>query len=310
MTYPGNGQIGGGQTGWGGQPGQNDREQSQYPTAGGFPQQTYGGEYGGLGVFFDGGEEPPKKDRKPLLIIGVVVVLLLAAGGLTTFLMSRSDDEQPVANSTPAPTSTGESADPGPITECKPRKTSWECLPVEELSYSYDTPEAWTPKTGGSAEVEGMPGVRLVGLTVYGDYACGDRRFNRGSTGGVVVPQTDLAAIGKDFALKLSDQYYRPFASTYAAVVGEPKKVTIPFTNDDGKTEEITGVQVDSLITTSGNACLATKGMIKILVLKGNKGSHVFMANGDVEGGPASPAPVAEGDLQAMVDSVKPLTRG
>jgi hypothetical protein len=35
------------------------------------------------------------------------------------------------------------------------------------------------------------------------------------------------------------------------------------------------------------------------------------MANGDLEGGPSSaPAPVSEADLQAMVDSVKPLKQG
>jgi hypothetical protein len=45
-------------------------------------------------------------------------------------------------------------------------------------------------------------------------------------------------------------------------------------------------------------------------VLQGNKGLHVFMANGDLEGGPATPAPPTEADLQAMVASVKPLQAG
>lgn len=304
MTYPGDGQ-----SGWGGQSGQGGEwGQANYPATGGFPQQqNYGSGYGGLGVFSGGEPEPPKKNSRTGLIIGVVAVVLLIAGGVTAFVVTRPDDQQAVAGSTTGTTSstaTTESSAEQPAAECKSLKDEWTCVPVTELSYSYGVPKGWKTDSG-TGKVEGMPGVELTGLTLYGIYQCEGKGYNRGSTGGVVVPQTDLGAVAKDFATKLSDQYYKPYAPTYNAVVSEPKPVQIPF---GAKTIE--GVQVDSTITTSGSGCLATKGMIKILVLKGSKGFHVFMANGDLEGGPATPAVTTEAEMQAMVDSVTPVEQG
>jgi hypothetical protein len=303
VTYPGDGQGGwGGQGDWG--------QQSNYPPSGGFPQQQPHQpqqQYGGLGVFSGGPPEPPKKNKTTQwLIIGAVVLLVLVGGGVTAYLVTRTDDKQAVSTSTaPAPASsqqptTGSSA-PKPAA-CQPHAADWACLPVAQLSYSYDVPKTWK-QTSTKAAIDGLPNVELTGISTFGVYNCGGKPYNRGSTGGVVVPQADLGATAKDIATKLSDQYYKPFAPTYSAAIGDPKPVTVPGTN-------VTGVQVDSVVTTGGNNCLATKGTIKILVLQGNKGLHVFMANGDLEGGPATPAPPTEADLQAMVASVKPLQAG
>ncbi|MBB4964027.1 hypothetical protein [Saccharothrix violaceirubra] len=281
-------------------------------------QQGYGG-YGGLGVF-SGGEEPPRKNRTGLWITLGVVVVLLIGGGITAVILTKGDDSQKTAGpdtsqSAPA-TTTGSAAKPttsappsgttGTPTTCKAAKADWNCLPVPALSYSYDVPKDWSPKNG-TAAVDGID-AKLTGLTVHAVYDCGGNGYNRGGTGGVVVPQTDLNTVAKDFAQKLTKQYYAS-APNLEVKVGEPKQVKIPFKKADGSAGEVQGVQVDGTAITSGSECLATKGMVKILVLVGDKGFHVFMANGDLEGGPASPAPVREADLQAMIDSVKPLVR-
>ncbi|WP_433263884.1 hypothetical protein ACQPZF_33495 [Actinosynnema sp. CS-041913] len=297
-------QPGYGQPGYGGQP-----DYGQQPGYGqpGYGDQQYGGGYGGLGVFSGGDEPPPKSNAKLWLIVGVVV-LVLVGGGLTAFLVTRSDGTENLANSgTQSPTTTSTSAaKPTTTTKsgtptCKAGKADWNCLAVESLSYSYDVPRSWSPNPG-SADITGLPDVKLTGLTVYGVYECGGARYNRGSTGGAVVAQSDLPAVAKNFAQKLGTQYYNS-GKTADVKLSEPKPVKVP----NGSRPEIEGVQVDATITTSGNDCLAGKGMVKILVLKGSTGFHVFMANGDLEGGPADPKPVAEADLQAMVDSVKPL---
>ncbi len=342
MTYPGDGQSGwGGQSGqgdWGQQGhgqqqpgyGQNYGQQPDYGQQPGYgPQpdqgqpgygqqpgygyqpdqgrQNYGGSYGGLGVFSGGDEPPPKKSSaKMWLIVGLVV--LLVGGGITTFLLLRTGNTDNNANTgTPAPSNTTTTSPAKPTTttkaggSCKPAKAEWNCLPVADLSFSYDVPKSWAPQTG-NAPVEGMKDVKLIGLTVYGVYECGGSRFNRGSTGGVVVPQTDLTTAAKDFAQKLGTQYYSSGKSVDVKL-SEPKAVKLP----NGGRAEVEGVQVDATITTTGSDCLATKGMVKVLVLKGSKGYHVFMANGDLEGGPADPKPSTDAELQAMVDSVKPL---
>ncbi|MGM1063081.1 hypothetical protein [Saccharothrix sp. Mg75] len=288
---------------YGGQPGYG-----QQPGYGGqYPQQGFGS-YGGLGVFSGGDEPPPRKDRTRLWIAVGAVVLVLVGGGLTTYFLTRSGSTPaaqassgspgPTTTTTTAP-STTRSTEAGP--SCEAAKPDWNCLPVPALSYSYDVPKGWSP-AGGSANVEGMADVKLTGLTLTGAYDCKGNGFTRGGAGGVVVPAGDLAAVAGDFAQKLGTQFYNS-APRFDVKLGEPKPVKL--TGD----VVIEGVQVDATITTSGNECLATKGVVKVLVLKGDPGFHVFMANGDLEGGPAEPKPPTEADLQAMVDSVKPLER-
>lgn len=294
--------------GYGGQYGQGYDPQGYGPQ--GYPQQDhgqqgFGASYGGLGVF-SGGEEPPRKNKTKLWLAVGAVVVLLAAAGVTTFVLTR-DDDSPVAqpsNSSIPPATTSSTTRPttttpaDPDATCEPVKPGWNCLPVPSLSYSYDVPKGWSP-TPGAAVVRGMDGVQLTGLSLVDAYDCGGEDFTRGGAGGVIVPQTDLAAVGKDFAQKLGTQFYSS-APQSEVEVGEPKPV---------KLGNIEGVQVDAVVTTSGDECLATKGAVKVLVLKGDRGYHVFFANGDLEGGPAQPKPVAEADLQAMVDSVRPLGR-
>lgn len=303
MTHPGDGQ-----SGWGGQPNQGDwgRQDQGYPQQ--VYPQNYGGSYGGLGVFSGGDEPPPKQSRAKLwLVIGAVVVVLVG-GGVTAFVLTRPDDSTPVAQDTSSATTTTttkpsttarSTSSSAPPPTCEAAKPGWNCLAVPGLSYSYDVPKGWSP-VPTAAPVEGMDDVKLTGLTVIGAYDCEGRDFTRGGAGGVVVPQTDLTAVAKDFAQKLATQYYKS-APKSEVKLGEPKPVKVAGT--------IEGVQVDAVATTSGDKCLATKGMVKVLVLKGDKGFHVFMANGDLEGGPAEPKPPTEADLQGMVDSVKPLSR-
>ncbi|MCS7482691.1 hypothetical protein ACFFQW_46330 [Umezawaea endophytica] len=316
MTHPGDGQGGwGGQQGGWGQPqypptggfpaqqpqypptGDFPAQQPQYPPTGGFPAQQ--SQYGGLGVYSGGPPEQPKRPRWPIIV--AVVVLVLAAGGATTYFLTRESDDQAVTTSTSKsapPTSSAPTSSSKAAQTCEPHATGWTCLPVPALSYSYDTPEAWKASKA-TGLVEGLPDLRLTGVATYGEYDCGGKGYNRGNTGGAVVKQDDAGALAKDVAAKLSAQYYKSGTATVA--VGEPRDVTVPGT-------KVTGVQVDSVITTTGNECLASKGAIKVLVLRGDNGLHLFMTNGDLEGGPASaPKPVPDADLQAMVDSVKPL---
>lgn len=291
MTHPGDGQGG-----WGGQ--QGGWGQPQYPPTGGFPQQQ--SQYGGLGVFSGGPPQPPKRPRWP--IIAAVVLLVLVAGGVTAFLVTRKADNQAVTTvSTPKTTSPDPTTSAKTAAACEAHAAGWNCLKVTALAVSYDAPEAWKPYDF-SGPIEGLPDAKLIGITTYGDYDCGGKTYNRGNAGGVLVDKADPGATAKDIAAKLSAQYYKSGTATPA--IGEPKPLTI-------KGTALTGVQVDSVVTTTGNDCLATKGAIKVAVFQGEKNMLVFMSNGDLEGGPSSaPAPVRDSDLQAVIDSIKPLKQG
>ncbi|MET1071644.1 MAG: hypothetical protein ABWY11_03250 [Umezawaea sp.] len=303
MTHPGDGQGG-----WGGQ--QGGWGQPNYPQTGGFPQQQQQqqSQYGGLGVYSGG--PPQRPNRGPWLVVGIIVaVLVLVGGGLTVFLLNRDSGSaagpsKSSTSSAPPTTSsekTTESTAP-PASTCDAHASGWTCVPVKSVGFGYDVPESWKPASATSVSpVEGVPDLKLIGLATYGDYKCGGKGYNRGNTGAGLLPKGDAGATAKDIATKLSTQYYKS-APTSNAVVSDPKEVTLPKTT-------VKGVLVDSVITTSGNNCLATKGSIRILVLQSADNLHVFMANGDLEGGATdAPAPVSDADLRAMVDSVKPLS--
>ncbi|WP_170155854.1 hypothetical protein [Umezawaea tangerina] len=298
MTHPGDGQGG-----WGGQ--QGGWGQPSYPQTGGFPQQQQQAQYGGLGVYSGG--PPQRPNRGPWLVVGIIVaVLVLVGGGLTVFLLNRDPDKgaAPATSSAPTTTSSEETTKSSapPAASCEAHAAKWTCVAVKSVGFGYDVPDTWKPATPTSVGVvEGLPDVKLIGLATYGDYKCGGKGYNRGNTGAALLPKGDAGATAKDIATKLSTQYYKS-APTSNAVVGEPKEITLPKTT-------VKGMLVDSVITTSGNNCLATKGSIRVLVLQSTDNLHVFMANGDLEGGATdAPAAVSEADLQAMVDSVKPLS--
>ncbi|GAA0230930.1 hypothetical protein GCM10010492_31910 [Saccharothrix mutabilis subsp. mutabilis] len=284
-------------------------QQPGYPYGDPQQQQQFGG-YGGLGVF-SGGEEPPKKSGAKVWIAVAAAVVVLVGGGLTAFFLTRPDDAQqtnvaqnssePATTTTTKPSTTSSTKPSTAGSSCKASKADWNCLAVENLHYSYDVPKTWTP-AAGSAKFQTIPDLALTGLTLFGKYDCQGGGYNRGATGGAVLPSGDMAAVAKDLAEKIGAEYYSS-GKTRDIKLTEPKALKIP--NNNGG--QIDAVQVDATITTTGSECLATKGMVKILILKSTKGLHVFMANGDLEGGPAEPKPPTEADLQAMVDSVKPL---
>jgi hypothetical protein len=90
----------------------------------------------------------------------------------------------------------------------------------------------------------------------------------------------------------------------------EPKPVKIQHTQKDGKKVVVDGVQIDATVTQTGNKCLASKGMVKVVVLNGSNKLHVFAVNGDLEGGGggATPPLLKESDLQKMVESLTPTS--
>ncbi|WP_285747046.1 hypothetical protein [Lentzea sp. NBRC 105346] len=317
MTYPG-----GGQGGWGDQSGQSGWGQGEYgdytdryPTTGGFPQQGFGGSYGGLGVF-SGGDEPPKKDKKKLwLVIGAVVLVLLVGGGITTFLLlNNKSEEPPVAQSTsetPTPTSATpeetETSTPPPNGDCKPRKEGMTCV-ATALGYNYDVPKGWQA-SDVRYPIPSMPGATITGVAEYGAYKCEGKEFHKGTDGGVLVDKGDINKVAADLAKAVATDFYTGAAKP-TVTVGAPKPVKFPHKTKEGKDITVEGVQVDATVTTSGDKCLASKGIVKVLLLVGTTKFHAFIVNGDLEGGGggSNPPLPKEPELQEMINSLTPTS--
>jgi hypothetical protein len=275
-----------------------------YPQTGGFPQQGYGGGYGGLGVYGGFGDEPPKKSKKTLwLVLGAVVLVLLVGGGLTWLLLSQKKDDNNAQPDPSTPTSTSAQATAGP---CK--DDSMQCVETG-LGYNYEVPKSWDIVSEAKIPVEKFAGVNLTGVTSYGDYTCEGKPFTKGTNGGTLLPKGDINQTASDFAKAVATQFYASSGEP-AVALSQPKPVKIQHTQKDGKKVTVEGVQVDATVTQSSSKCLASKGMVKTVVLNGSSKLHVLVVNGDLEGGGGGTNPPLpkETELQKMIDSLVPTT--
>ncbi|WP_053734484.1 hypothetical protein [Nocardia sp. NRRL S-836] len=333
MTYPGGGGQGGGwndQPGWGQQ--QGDHPSGNYPTGGyptggyqgtgaypqadgyppppgghpqtgGFPQQGYSG-YGGLGVYGGFDQEPPKKSKKTLwLVLGVVALVLLAGGGVTAYVLanrsSERTDAQPTTSSNPPTTS----QQPNGGATCKDE--TWQCVQTT-LGYTYQVPKDWI-QVDDRIPVEGFAGVQLSSVTSYGDYTCEAKAYTKGTNGGALLDKGDINTVATNFTRAVATQYYSSSGSPQVTLT-QPKPVKIQHTQKDGKKIVVEGVQVDATVTQTANKCLASKGMVKVVLLNGTSKLHALVVNGDLEGGGGGDKPplLKESELQKMIDSLEP----
>ncbi|WP_156213852.1 hypothetical protein [Lentzea aerocolonigenes] len=329
MTYPGGGGQGGwnDQQGWGQQQGDHPSggyptggyqtggyqtggypqtggfpQQGGFPDTGGFPQQGYG-QYGGLGVYGGGFDsEPPKKKKTVWLVLATVVLVLLVGGGVTWLVLSR-DKTDPNAQSGPStPTSASSQATTG---KCK--NADMQCVETS-LGYNYEVPKNWDI-VEDKIPIQKFPGISLTGVTSYGDYECEGKQYTKGTNGGALLPKGDMNQTATDFAKAVGAQYYasggEPTVTTSA-----PKPVKIQHTQKDGQKVVVEGVQVDATVTQTANKCLASKGLVKVIVLNGSNKLHTLVVNGDLEGGGGGTKPPmpTEAELQKMIDSLVPTT--
>lgn len=345
VTYPGGGQGGGwnDQSGWGQQQGGGDHPSGGYPTGGyptggypqqggdhpsgnyptggypqqgggypptgGFPQQVgypqAGGGYGGLGVYGGFDQEPPKKSKKTLwLVLGVVVLVLLVGGGITAYLLTnkKKDDSAALTDpSTAPPSSTSQQANADP--NC-PKTAGMRCVQTS-LGFTYEVPKDWT-QVDDRIPVAGFPNVALSGVTSYGDYECEAKSYTKGTNGGALLDKGDINDVATRFAQAVATQYYSSGGAPQVTLTA-PKAVKIPHTQKDGQKVVIEGVQVDANVTQTANKCLASKGIVKVLLLDGSSKYHALVVNGDLEGGGGGDKPPLpkEADLQKVIDSLR-----
>ncbi|GGU37609.1 hypothetical protein [Lentzea flava] len=305
MTYPGGGQGGwNDQQGWGQQQGDysGGYQVGGPPQTGGFPQQGYG-QYGGLGVYGGFDNEPPKKKKTLWLVIGAVVLVLLVGGGVTWLVLSR-DKSDPNAQNNPS-TPTSASSQP---TSAGCKNDDMQCV-VTTLGYNYEVPKNWEIISDARIPIDKFPGATLSGVSTYGDYDCEGKSFTKGTNGGTLLPKGDINQTATDFAKAVATQFYASGGDPQVAVT-QPKAVKIQHTQKDGKKVVVEGVQVDATVTQSANKCLASKGIVKVVVLNGSSKLHVLVVNGDLEGGGggANPPLPKEPELQKMIDSLVPTT--
>ena len=140
-------------------------------------------------------------------------------------------------------------------------------------------------------------------------YTCGTpaRIYQRGQLGSGSAPKADPALLATSLARLAATSYYTPPGSTTSPTitVAGPEPVTRVL--DDGTS--VTGVQVEAIANQQGDPCLDSEGEVRVRVFARADRDAVLVVDADTEGGPASPPPATNDQLQAILDTAVPTRR-
>ncbi|EWC62806.1 hypothetical protein UO65_1840 [Actinokineospora spheciospongiae] len=251
---------------------------------------TYpGGQYQGLGLF---DEPPPPRRTGRIAAVAVAAVVVIVGAVVAVVLLNRGDD-----GGGPGPT-TGPTTTAQPTTEAPPG----EVVANEDAHVAYTVPDGWVASGGDPITLPSMSGLSISALAGSGEYACEGRDYSRGFAGSGTAPAGEINKVASDIAHAVGTDGYTG-ASGLEVSVGTPKAVKR--TGDGGA--GVDGVQVEATVTTSGSACLSTRGLVVVTVLRVADGLRFVVVNGDTEGGPADPPPVDRAALLAVADSARPI---
>lgn len=237
----------------------------------------------------------PSPGRRRLGVALLVVALVSFLLG-TASLVLRHAERQPVAGSPVA----GQPPPLGPHPD-------WTTLinPAATLRYQIP-PTGWRPENAAGGNV-GQ--VRLRQGAYFTAYTCGTpaRIYQRGQLGSGSAPKADPAALATSLARLAATSYYTQPGSTTAPVITVAGAEPVTRVLDDGSS--VSGVQVEAIANQPGDPCLASEGEVLVLVFALADRDAVLIVDGDTEGGPASPPPTTNDQLQAILDTAIPTRR-
>ncbi|TCO56825.1 hypothetical protein EV192_106300 [Actinocrispum wychmicini] len=243
-----------------------------------------------------------------------IIAIVLIVGAVVTIVLLNRDNGTPAADNPPPSTPRSSGSAPKPPTSSsipktsgqpgdalQPRNTGWTVIKNDKAKFIYEVPPSWKPVPGATLSSKAMPDATLYFPASVGDYQCQGANYSRGGLGGGTVARADPT----DVAISIAKAYGAEFYTSGNGVVttGTPRTVKSVL-GTDGKPQ--LGVQVDATIAATGNECFASKGKVSVLVIdNGGSTLQFLVVNGDVEGGPATPPPPADADLQKIVDSAR-----
>lgn len=277
-----------------------------YPdnSQGGQPSWDNSGGYQGFGLYSGQPPGPPPRKNRTGLIIGLVLGLVAVVGAVAVILVINHKDDSTTADpgktsSAPPTTTTTTTKSTGPA---GPTATNpgWTVIKNTDLLFAYEVPPGWTTQTT-PAPSKALPAASLNFVAALTPYPCAGSTYSRGVVGSFKLPKGGIDAALLDVANKLGNEYYNS-ATSKQVQVGQPTPVTR--STSDGTV--VKGSQIDTIVTTSGSECLATKGKLTVLALESPNDFVVLVVNGDLEGGPASPPCPADADLRKIVESARP----
>jgi hypothetical protein len=182
-------------------------------------------------------------------------------------------------------------------------RDGWTTLsnPVSGLSYQVP-PTHWStnPANGTVGQITLAQGAERTA------YTCGKpvERLLRGVLGSGSAPKADPGSVATAVAQSAATQYYSTGPTPPSITIGP----VVPVTRRTGAGVLVSGALVRAIVSQHADPCLAARGEVLVLVLRLADRDGVLVVNGDVAGGPSSPAPATDGELMSIVDTARPTT--
>jgi hypothetical protein len=238
---------------------------------------------------------PPSRAPK----VGIVLVVLVVA--VTAVLVVRRPGHEVTGRAEAAAVSVPTGGASGGLPREQP---GWTTLsnPAAGLSYQIPPGAGWTtaPAPGQLGDLNLGQGARLSA------YNCGNpaNTYYRGLVGSASAPRTDPATLATALAQQAGAAYYTSVAKAVPNVtLSRASQVKLVI----GKTT-VTGALVTALSRQGSDSCLASAGETAVLVLSLSQTDGILVVNGDLAGGPASPAPATTTELNQILATAEPLT--
>lgn len=265
-----------------------------------------------FGPFGDGSDLPPRGSSGLLgvlalvVVVGVVATLAIMRGGVTPVdgqALPATGAGPQTGGAQPAPPSGGSGQSSGlgpPVAPFAPQQ-GWTTLsnPASGLSYQMPPTHWKTDPEGGTAGA-----VALSQGAQRDAYTCGTpvERLLRGVLGSGTAPGIDPTGVGEAVAASAATQYYLNGTTPPKVQVSPPQAVQRTMKNG----QVVNGVLVRAVATQSTDKCLATSGEVLVFVLQFPDHDGVLVVNGDLTGGPATPAPSSDQELREIIGTAQP----
>lgn len=134
-------------------------------------------------------------------------------------------------------------------------------------------------------------------------YQCGGSEYARGQLGSGRAAVADPGVLAASLASAAARQFYSQTTPTGATTPTVHHGTTSAIQRRLPNGQLVNGAVATAIATQSADRCLAGRGEVVVLVLRLPDRDAVLVVNGDLDGGPADPAPATDAELKGILNS-------
>ncbi|HWE88958.1 MAG TPA: hypothetical protein VG317_05785 [Pseudonocardiaceae bacterium] len=139
-------------------------------------------------------------------------------------------------------------------------------------------------------------------------YQCDGAEYARGQVGSGQATPADPATLASSVANEAAGQFYSITTATGTSAPTVHNGASRPVRSRLPNGKLVSGAVSIAYAAQTASRCLASRGEVVVLVLRLADRDAVLVVNGDLDGGPADPAPATDSELESIVNSATPLS--